>query len=74
MKVFFRVFLVVALVAFLAGSVYAEPSVKDLQGQLDRLMKQVDDQKKQIENLQNKISDVQTKQAPQAAAHAPDRE
>jgi hypothetical protein len=67
MKVFFRGFLAVLLVSFLAGSVYAEPTVKDLQGQLDKLMKQVDDQKKQIENLQKKIGDVQTKQAPQAA-------
>jgi len=67
MKVFFRGFLVVILVAFLAGSVYAEPTVKDLQGQLEKLMKQVDDQKKQIETMQNKIGDMQTKQAPQAA-------
>ena len=58
MKVFFRGLLVVILVAFLAGSVYAEPTVKDLQGQLEKLMKQVDDQKKQIETLQNKIGDV----------------
>jgi len=54
MKVFFRGLLVVILVAFLAGSVYAEPTVKDLQGQLEKLMKQVDDQKKQIETLQKK--------------------
>ena len=38
MKVFFRGFLVVILVAFLAGSVYAEPTVKDLQSQLEKLM------------------------------------
>jgi hypothetical protein len=70
MKLFFRGFLVVILVAFLAGSVYAEPTVKDLQSQLDKLMKQVDDQKKQIETLQHKIGDIQTKQAPQAATAA----
>jgi hypothetical protein len=70
MKLFFRGFLVVILVAFLAGSVYAEPTVKDLQGQLEKLMKQVDDQKKQIETLQKKIGDVQAKQAPQAAPAA----
>jgi hypothetical protein len=70
MKLFFRGFLVVILVVFLAGSVYAEPTVKDLQGQLDKLMKQVDDQKKQIETLQHKIGDIQTKQAPQAATAA----
>jgi hypothetical protein len=70
MKLFFRGFLVIILVAFLAGSVYAEPTVKDLQGQLDKLMKQVDDQKKQIETLQKKVGDVQTKQAPQAATAA----
>ena len=71
MKVLFRGFLVVVLVTFLAGSVYAEPSAKDLQGQLDRLMKQMDDQKKQIETLRNKINEMQTSQAPQAAAAAP---
>ncbi|HMK48913.1 MAG TPA: hypothetical protein VK435_02580, partial [Thermodesulfovibrionales bacterium] len=70
MRVFFRVFLVVVLVTFLAGSVYADPSAKDLQGQLERLMKQMDDQKKQIETLQNKINEM-AKQAPQAAAAAP---
>jgi hypothetical protein len=71
MRMFFRGFLVVLLVSFLAGSVYAEPTAKELQNQLDRLMKQVDAQKQQIETLQNKIKEIQPKVVAQAAAAAP---
>lgn len=70
MKMFFRGFLVVLLVSFLTGSVYAEPTAKELQTQLEKLMKQVDAQKQQIEALQNKIKDVQPKAAAPAAAAA----
>jgi len=73
MKVFIRGFLACILISLLSGAVFAQSTVTDVQGQLDKLMKQVDEQKKQIESLQNTIKDMQGKQAaPAAPAAAPE--
>ena len=68
MRIFFRGFLVVLLVSLLAGPVFADPSVQEMQKQLQKLMQQVDAQKQQIEALQGKIKEMQPKMAEQAAA------
>jgi len=73
MKVFVRGFLACILVSLLSGVVFAQSTVTDVQGQLEKLMKQVEEQKKQIESLQNSIKDMQGKQAaPAAPAAAPE--
>lgn len=70
MKALLRGFLVCVVVCFLAGIVFAQSTVTDVQGQLDTLMKQVEEQKKQIESLQNTIREMQSKQAAAAAPAA----
>ena len=68
MRMFFRGFLAVLLVSLLAGPVYAEPTAKELQNQLERLMRQMDTQKQQIETLQQKINEMQPAMAAPMAA------
>ncbi len=70
MKGIFKWLFVATLIVLFTGNVYAEPTVKDLQGQLEKLMKQVEDQKKQIEALQGKINEMQSKQVQQPASAA----
>ena len=68
MRMFFRGLVAVLLISLLAGPVYAEPTAKELQNQLERLMRQVDTQKQQIETLQQKINEMKPAMAAPAAA------
>ncbi|HZV47132.1 MAG TPA: hypothetical protein VFG06_07300 [Thermodesulfovibrionales bacterium] len=70
MKVFVRGFLACILISLLSGTVFAQSTATDMQGQLEKLMKQVEEQKKQIESLQNSIKDMQGKQVAPAAPAA----
>jgi len=73
MKVLLRGFLACIVISLLSGTVFAQSTATDIQGQLEKLMKQVEEQKKQIESLQNSIKDMQGKQAaPAAPAAAPE--
>jgi len=78
MKGLFKGFLVVCLIAFLAAPVLGdEPTSKQLEKQMDKLMNQVKDmdaamkaQKQEIEALQKKIKEMQVKETAPAAAPA----
>lgn len=65
---------IVSLVALIAGSAKADPTIQDLQRQIDELRKIVKEQQKEIERLRAQLKQQAAPPTPQVTVTAPSGE